>query len=94
MTEQQDIDRGRQAAELLESPLLKAALDAIEAEVVAQWEQCPARDTEGKEALWQLMKTSKKFRSLLTGYVNTGKLAAENLSRFEKKQTWTDRLRA
>lgn len=94
MTEHDEIERGRKAAELSESRILKAALDAIEAEVVAQWEQCPARDTEGKEALWQLMKTSKKFRSILLGYVNTGKLAAENLNRFEKKRSWADRLRA
>ena len=94
MTEQDEIERGRQAEELLESPILKTALDAIEAEVVSQWEQCPARDAEGKEALWQLMKTSKKFRSVLMGYVNTGKLAADNLARFEEKRSWRDRLRA
>ena len=94
MTPQDEIERGRQAEELASSPILQEALDAIEAEIVKQWEQCPARDAEGKEALWQLMKTSKKFRSLLLGYVNTGKLAAENLSRFERKRSIVERLRA
>ena len=53
--------------------------------VVAQWEQCPARDKEGKEALWQLYKTAKKFRSLLNGYVQTGKLATETLAQYERE---------
>lgn len=81
----EQVERGRQAAELLAHPILVAALDAIEAEIVSQWGDCPARDTEGKEALWQLLKTSKKFRAIMTGYVNSGKLSAENMRRFEEK---------
>ena len=74
-----DSDRGDKAAELLDNELLRQALDAIEAEVVQQWGQCPARDKDGKEMLWQLYKTSQKFRALLLGYVETGKFAAEKL---------------
>ena len=96
MTEQEtyaDQERGRRAQELLDNELLKAALDAIEAEVVAQWEQCPARDKEGKEACWQLIKTSKKFRGILLGYIDTGKLAADNIKRFDRRGL-LDRIRA
>ena len=77
--------RGQYAQQLLDSALLKEALDAIEKEVLDQWVDCPARDKEGKEALWQLIKTSRKFREILTGYVNTGKLATANLKRFEEQ---------
>ena len=86
MKEHDEIERARLAQEVINNPALSAALDAIEAEVIEQWEKCPARDQEGKEALWQLFKTSKKFRSILTGYINTGKLAAENLKRFDEKR--------
>lgn len=82
----EQVERGRQAAELMDHPILSAALDAIEAEVVSQWAECPARDNEGKEALWQLLKTSKKFRAILTGYINSGKLSSENMKRFEEKR--------
>ena len=78
--------RGQVSASLLENELLKEALDAIEQEVIEQWEQCPARDKDGKEALWQLFKTSKKFRAILTGYVETGKLATAQLAQFEEKR--------
>lgn len=76
--------RGQTAMHLLENELLKEALEAIEKEVMEQWIACPARDKDGKEALWQLIKTSRKFREILLGYINTGKLAANNLKRFEE----------
>lgn len=88
MTEDVYLDqqtRGQYAQQLLDSALLKEALDAIEKEVFDQWVDCPARDTGGKEALWQLIKTSRKFREILTGYINTGKLATANLKRFEEQ---------
>mgnify|MGYP003404748258 FL=1 len=82
---QADIDKGRKAEELLENELLKEALTAIEKEINDQWLACPARDKEGKEALWQLAKTIEKFRNILTGYVESGKLATDQFARFEKE---------
>lgn len=76
--------RGQYAMSLLENELLQEALDAIDREVMEQWIACPARDKEGKEALWQLIKTSRKFRDILTGYIETGKLATAQLKQFEK----------
>lgn len=89
----EQMHRGHRASELLENTLLQDALNAIEREVVEQWTACPARDAEGKEALWQLMKTAQKFRAILSGYVETGKLASENLKRFEDKKGLRDMLR-
>jgi hypothetical protein len=77
--------KGQLALSLAENELLTEALDAIDKEVMEQWIECPARDKEGKEALWQLIKTSRKFRSVLTGYINSGKLATEQLKRYEKE---------
>jgi len=94
MTPHEEIDRARRASELLENELLSAALDAIESEVVEQWAACPARDAEGKEALWQLMKTSHKFRAILRGYIDTGKLATEQLRRFEEQRSLWQRMKA
>lgn len=78
--------RATEAQMLLDNRVLNEALDAIEKEVFDQWMQCPARDKEGKEALWQLAKTAQKFRGILTGYVETGKLAAEQMKHFEEKR--------
>ena len=77
--------RGQTALQLLENELLNKALGDIDKEVMEQWIACPARDKEGKEALWQLIKTSRKFRDILTGYINTGKLATAKLKQFEEE---------
>ena len=77
--------RGHNAAMLLDNELLQQALAAIDKEVMEQWIACPARDKEGKEALWQLIKTSRKFKDILTGYIQTGKLATETMKHFEKR---------
>lgn len=83
---QREIDRAEHARRLLNDELLAGALAAIKAEVVKAWVDCPARDQEGKEALWQLAKTADKFEALLKGYVETGKLATENLKVFEQRR--------
>lgn len=75
--------RAEKARLLLESDLLKEALDSIEKEVVTAWGNTPARDKEGKEQLWQLYKTAQKFRGLLIGYIETGRLAQSRLDTFK-----------
>ena len=90
MSLDQEQTRGWQAQQLLDNELLKEALDVIEKDVIAQWEQCPARDNEGKEQLWQLYKTAKKFRLVLQGVVETGKLAS---SKLKEAETFRDKLR-
>lgn len=86
MNPQVDIDRAEHAHRLLQDQLLQDALSAIKADVVKAWVECPIRDKEGKEALWQLAKTADKFESLLKGYVETGKLAKMNLKAFEERR--------
>ena len=83
----QQQSRGHLSESLLENELLKEALKAIKDEVNAQWVDCPARDKEGKEALWQLAKTAQKFENILLGYIDTGKLATSQLKRFEEEST-------
>jgi hypothetical protein len=83
---QNDIDRAGNAARLLTDPLLAEALQAIRNEVVRTWVDCPARDQEGKEALWQLARTADKFETLLRGYIESGKLATAGLKQFEERK--------
>ena len=94
MTEIEEQTRGQRAAELLKNELLQQALDAIKAEVIAQWSACPARDKDGKEALWQLHKMAEKFEGTLRGYVETGKLATANLKRHEEQSRFSRLWRA
>jgi len=67
--------RAVRAKQLLEDPLFIESLDAIEKEIIEQWEACPARDVEGRESIWRYYKTAKKFRGILQGVVESGKMA-------------------
>ena len=71
--------RGEDAARVLESPAFQAAMALLKAEIVSEWSKCPVRDAEGQKLLLQLHKLANKFEGLLTGMVETGKLAQLNL---------------
>lgn len=94
MNLQAQVDRAEHAARLLQDQLLNDALAAIKAEVMRTWIDCPQRDKDGKEALWQLAKTADKFEGLLRGYIEAGKLAQVNLKAFEEKRSLMQRLMA
>ena len=70
-----EADRGRQAQDLLEHPLLLEAMETLRAEFKEAWANSPARDSEGREKLWQLHALVGKFESHLTQVLQTGKLA-------------------
>lgn len=67
--------RGRQAKELLENPLLVQALSTMRAEFRQAWEASPARDTEGRERIWQLCKLLDRLELCLKETVTTGRMA-------------------
>lgn len=71
--------RGSDAARVLESTAFKTAMQALKDEIVAEWSRAPVRDVEGQRLLLQLHKLANKFEGLLTGMVETGKLAQLNL---------------
>ncbi len=79
MTEQQQVQRAREAAQVLDSPAYQEAMRQLKAQVVAQWKDCPVRDREGQLLLLQLAKLTDKFESLLSGMVETGKLAQHRI---------------
>jgi hypothetical protein len=79
MTPEEALRRANEAGRLFNDPTLKEALDVMERDVVEAWIACPVRDVEGKEELNRLIKTTRKFRDLLRGTMESGKLAAEQI---------------
>ena len=76
MSQQEISNKAERARQLLGDKMLVDALDLIEQEIIDQWEACPVRDPEGRETLWKYYKISKKFRGILQGAVESGKVAA------------------
>jgi hypothetical protein len=88
----QEIYRGNRAREVLENEMFIEAFETIRNEVISQWQQSPARDSEGREKLFQLLKIADKFKAILTTTLETGKLAnlqlEQNRSMLAKAKDW------
>lgn len=83
MTPEEVIRRSERARQLFEDPLLQEALNLIEKEVTEAWMGCPVRDVEARETLWRMAVTARKFRDVLKGTMESGKIAMKQLE--EKK---------
>lgn len=81
MTPEEEIERGHQAAMLLNHPLLIEARDTIKTELMNAWQTSPARDVDGRETLWLSVKLLEQVMSHLQSVVETGQLASEGLAR-------------
>ena len=65
MTEHQMAQRGMEAAQILENPAYRAAMDGLKAQIIEQWKASPIRDKEGQLLLLQLVKLADKFDGML-----------------------------
>lgn len=75
--DQQDAERGRLAAEVLNNPVYAEARDLIHAEIVKKWAE--SSDPEQREHLHRMQKCLSKLDEVLTKTMNDGKVAAATL---------------
>lgn len=87
---EQRIYNGDRAREVLENEAFIASMADIRQEIIEQWEQSPARDCEGREKLWNLLKLQEKLAAALKTRMETGTLAKAEL---RHKQTLAQRAR-
>ena len=90
LTEQ---ERARQAQELTEHPLFREALDTYRQRLMNEWAASPARDTEGRERLWLMLKTADAVEGHLKQLMETGRMASlqleQNRSLLQRARAWT-----
>lgn len=79
MNDQQMALHGVYASQVLENPAYQEAMRLIKKQVVDAWKDCPVRDAEGQLLLLQLAKLTDKFEAILSGAVESGKLADHRL---------------
>lgn len=91
---ERDIFRGERAQRLLEDEILQEAFATIEQEYTQQWLNSPARDQDGRERLFLMVKTLHRLRTELEAVLQTGQVAKHNLSLLEKArkigQKWSE----
>lgn len=89
---QQEMHRARVAREVTENPEFRSAVQAIRADLVQAWESSPARDTQGREQLWQAVQMLGKIERQLLQTIETGELAKLQLqqerSRMDQLKGW------
>ena len=91
MTPEEALRRANQARQVFTQPIVKETLDFMEKEIMEAWKACPIRDVEAREALWRMAVTTGKFRELLRGTMESGKLAADEIRR---KQTVLEKVKS
>jgi hypothetical protein len=88
----EEISRGQQAAEVMDSALFREAVETLRARYQTEWESSPVRDTNGREYIWQLMKSLGAVESHLKEVMETGRLARiqnEQETRMQRlKKAW------
>lgn len=85
------IYNGDRAKEVLDNEAFTAAFEAIEKEVIEQWTNSPARDSEGREKCWAYLMLLRKVKADLVTTLTTGKLAQLDL---RHQQSLKDRARS
>lgn len=81
---EQAIFRGERAQRLLEDEVLQGAFATIEQEYMTQWTNSPARDQDGRERLYLMVKTLHRLQTELQAVLQTGQVAKHNLTLAEK----------
>jgi hypothetical protein len=85
MTPEHEAARGEQARRLLTDELLVETLDRIEQEWNDAWQNSPARDVEGREMAYLILKSAQKFRKELMLIQEQGKVAQSMLQRIGQR---------
>lgn len=67
------------ARECLDNEAFQQAFKDIEQELTEQWKTSPARDEDGREKLWLMLKLLHKVELCLKSSLDSGKLAAKEL---------------
>ncbi len=79
MTEQQQVLRGQEAAQVLDNEAFKLAMQSLKTSVLEQWKACPIRDSQGQLLLLQLAKLTDLFEGTLIGMIESGKFAQRQI---------------
>jgi hypothetical protein len=68
------LQRAREAKNLLDHPMLKDALSAIESKYMEQWMVSDIEDAKSREFSFRMIRSAQLFRILLTKFIEDGTL--------------------
>ena len=68
-----DAVRAEAAKQILGNPAFEMVLAELKKQAIDLWAATPARDTDGREWLWNFYQNTLKFEEVLKAYIATGK---------------------
>jgi len=84
LTQEQEVWRAQKARQFLEDPMIKEALDGIQARIIEQWSDTPIKDSEMREKAWMMYNMHKLFVECLREHIATGEMASLQLKQPKK----------
>lgn len=80
-----EIRRGHRAAAFLEEGgVFHEAWAEMEAAITDKWRQSPARDAEGRERLWTMLRIMGDLKATIQGYADSGKVVLDRIQSEER----------
>lgn len=81
MTPEAALVRGERARQLLEDPLFKETIEALEKDIFEAWARTGIRDKEGQHELLLMLQTARKFKAMFEAHVATGEFVKNDLQK-------------
>lgn len=81
MDSREKINRGINARQILEDPLVKEALAELESMYINDWKTSTFDDEVKRSRAYMSMLVLEDFKSALQSFVDTGKIAGKQLER-------------
>lgn len=79
--------RASRAKQIIEDALFCESFDVLRQQLIQAWQDSPARDTEGRERLWQYVKQLDKLKGHLETVMAQGKMAEYQIQALVRDQT-------
>lgn len=73
MTREETLQRARQAAEILEHPIVVEALAMMRAHILARWGETASGGMPERESLFQQFRAVHTFETIFRALINDGK---------------------
>lgn len=77
---------GADAEYLLDHPIYKDAVNRLRDEIMQQWRNAPARDAEGRERLWVMLKLLERIEAHIATVAQTGRMASKQIADIENRR--------
>ena len=81
---EREVWRSNDAKRILDDPVVKSALDEIQARIIDEWRKSPIKDVELREKLWMMYNVHHAFKDKFREHIETGKLAEFQLRQPKK----------